>query len=108
MPAKTKTLDEVMKKFETILDKKDIRVSVNDIVVMEDFFRSAIMELMNDKIEKGKVFDLLDNCYDAIAKAIYTDDGLDGLEGEELCKEIKDMIGETELIKEWENTEEEN
>lgn len=44
---------------------------------------------------------LLDECYDVICRAIYTEDGLDESDGEELLNKIKAEIGQTQTIKAW-------
>jgi hypothetical protein len=54
------------------------------------------IKLANDRAE------ILDVCFDAIAEAIYSEDGLDGAKGVEILEMIKKSIGESASVKMWE------
>lgn len=48
-----------------------------------------------------EIKELLDDCYNAIAQAIYHDDGLDGAAGQELLDKIKKVIPEGKYVVLW-------
>ena len=60
---------------------------------------NAKTNLENPSLEHAKA--LLDECYDAIGTAIYSEDGLDGSDGEQLLTRIEVIIGQTANIKGW-------
>ncbi len=52
-------------------------------------------------LKYDEVVSLLGQCYDAIMRAIYSEDGLDGSEGEAILLEIEKLIGQTDSVKAW-------
>lgn len=89
--SETDEMGELIKLFERIKASREKAADPLDIVPP-----------IETKAEK-EFKKLLDSCYDAIAKVIWTEEGLDGFQGTDLLQQIEKAIGQTENIKAWNN-----
>ena len=64
----------------------------------EIYVRASLLPQLGEAATTENVKDLLDECYDAIATAIYSEDGFDDCE---LLDRIETIVGKTETVKAW-------